>query len=223
MALVLKAPGANPIGWYDAVDSVTTSVKGGEVGTLTSVTYASGDLTAAGPASVSGADGYVNPGTSRMALTTNLPASIAGTLGLIDEGLAYYGTLFGTVVGATAGQKSVGGTVIGPHTATGSGKFTFWTKPGTYSVTLDAVDTTASTGLVPTNATLTIGAALYAKTGTGLLSPQATSVIQSGGSNMVVGRFVMFETNGSLVTTPVSLVGGTPSYVQAQFEFNANL
>src|SRR5690606_11230044 len=167
MALVLKQPGFQPLGQFDGVDGITTSVKGGEVGTFTQVTDS--DQKAADN------DGYVPGGVYRPAITTNLPSTIAAPLGLVDDGIGGYGTLFGSVLGAVAGQKSFGpgdySTAIGPHTAAASGKLTFWTKPGTYAATLDAVDTTLNSGLVPSNATLTIGAALYAKVGTGLLSP----------------------------------------------------
>ncbi len=227
MALILRNTVGNPLGVYDAVDAVATAVKGGEVGTLVTVTYASGDLTAAGPATVAGVDGYIPGGTVRPAVSTVLPASIDGVLGLVDDGIAGYGTMFGSVLGATAGQRSYApgsyGTVLGPHTATGSGKLTLWTNPGTYAVTLDAVDTTAITGLLPSNPTLTAGDALYAKVGTGLLSPNTSSVVQIGGGNGVVGRFINFENNGSMVTTPASLVGATPSYTQAVFNFNPRL
>lgn len=224
MALILKQPGVQPLGQFDGVDSVVTSVKGGEVGTIVGVTVGSDEA-----AYDAEADGYVGtPPGSRPAITTALTGA-EFPLGLIDDGTVNYGTLFGSVLGATAGQGSYGpgstGTFLGPHTATASGKLTFWTKPGTYAVTLDAVDTTASTGLVPTNSTLSIGDALYAEDGTGLLTPAASS-------GPVVGRFLNFETNGSLVTTPISLAsaanspvglpnaGQNQSLTEALFEFN---
>lgn len=207
MALILKQPGIQPLGQFDGVDSVVTSVRGGEVGAIVAVAVGS-DVAAA---DADGSDGYVPPvpGT-RPAVTTALTGA-EFPLGLIDDGNApNYGTLFGSVLGATVGQQSFGpgqsGAVLGPHTAAASGKLTLWTKPGTYAVTLDAVDTDGATGLAPTNAGLSIGDALYAEDGTGLLTPVASS-------GPVVARFLNFETNGSLVTTPVTLASAANSPV----------
>ena len=138
-------------------------------------------------------DGYVNVGGSpavfkRPAVTRlwgyggYLSDGYARPIMLADEGIIGYGTLFGAVVGGTVGQQVNGpttytGAVLGPHTATGSGKVTCWDKPGLYAVSLDAVDTTASVGFQPTNTTLTVGACLISFTvstglGTGgLLTP----------------------------------------------------
>jgi hypothetical protein len=204
MALVILQPGLNPLGQYDAVDSIATTVKGGEVLTFTTV------LTSADKAAADAADGYINPGTSRVALTTNIQAN-SHPLMLCDDGLLHYGTLFGTVVGGTVGQTSYGLTstvpssaLLGPHTATGSGKLTAWDKPGLYGVTLDAVDDAPTTGLVPTNPTLTAGSEVYAQVNNGILTAASTN-------NFGVGWFVEFHTNGSLVTTPNRLVSALNS------------
>ena len=78
-------------------------------------------------------------------------------------------------------------------------------------MTLDAVDTDAADGLVPTNVGLTVGAALYA-TPTGLLTPDGASSFEA---SLVVARFINFETykGGSLVNTPVFLVSALNSPV----------
>ena len=60
-----------------------------------------------------------------------------------------------------------------------------------------------ATGLVPTNGSLTSGFGLTYTTN-GLLTPDG-SAADAGGP--VIGRFIDFETNGSLVTTPNSLAG----------------
>lgn len=208
MALELVQPGIQPLGQFDGYDGIYLTVKGGEVATIVGVTAKrSGgtDLSAFG-------DGYV--GTMRPAVTTQL-ASGARPLFLVDDGVTGYGTLFGSVIGGVAGQISDGvgtynGQVLGPHTAAASGKLTLWDKPGTYAVTLDAVDTTASTGLVPTNTTLSIADPLYA-TDAGLLTPDSASAFE----NVKVGYFLNFEPykGGSLVTTPVSLVSAANSPV----------
>jgi len=55
--------------------------------------------------------------------------------------------------------------------------------------------------LVPTNPALAGGDALYA-TAAGLLTPDAGAAFEA----LVVGRFIEFAPNGSLVTTPLGQV-----------------
>lgn len=204
MALILLQSGIEPIGQYDAVDGYATTILGGEVCTFTTVTVAS-DKGAA-----DAADGYLNPGTSRVALTTNLPAGASGPWMLTDDGTANYGTLFGTVVGGTVGQVVNTGAVLGPHTATGSGKWTAWDKPGLYGVTLDAVD---SATIAPTLTTNTPGQLLQAKAGNNGTPALAGFLTTSGtaGSSATMARFVEFRTKGALVTTPNRLVSALNS------------
>ncbi len=208
MALKILQPGVQPLGQFDIVDGYMTVVKGGEIGTLTtaSKTNSSGEK-----ASQDVLDGYVNDGgTIKRAAVTLFLSSVTRPLWLVDDGISGYGTLFGQVIGSTAGL-STSGTNLGPHTSTGSGKVTCWDKPGLYAVTLDAVDTSY---IVPTNATLTPGDPLY---------PLATGVLTSDvGSSIgaVVGRFVEFETTArSLVRTPASLVGATEAIEHAVFSY----
>ena len=220
MALKLLQPGIQPLGQYDGYDSEALSVLGGEVGTLIGVLITADGGTDKAAKDSDGSDGYVGTTTKyRPAVTTTL-ASGARPLFLIDDGMLYYGTLFGAVVGGSVGQQANGpnsftGAVLGPHTATGSGKLTLWDKPGHYAVTLDAVDTTASTGLVTSNASLSVGDPLYA-TAAGLLTPDVTASFDP--APPVVGRFVEFTTDRSLVTTPVQLVSAlnSPSGSSAQ-------
>lgn len=206
MALEPVQPGINPIGQFDGHDDIYLTVKGGEVATIVGVTL----NTDSGASDVE--DGYV--GNTRPVVTTAL-SSGDRPLFLVDEGIAGYGTLFGSVIGGIAGQVSYGlgqtpAVQLGPHTATGSGKLTLWDKPGVYAVTLDAVDTTSATGLTTTNTTLAIGDALYATTA-GLLTPNSGAAFEA----VEVGYLLNFENykGGSLVTTPVSLVSGTNSPV----------
>jgi hypothetical protein len=213
MALELLQAGIQPLGQFDGYDNIVTTVKGGEVGTIVPVEVGQ-DKSAK---DADGTDGYVDTagiGRTRPAVTTALVTG-SRPLYLIDDGLQYYGTMFGSVLGATVGQVSYGinqvpAQQLGPHTATGSGKLTLWDKPGTYAVTLDAADTTSSTGLVPTNTTLQIGDALYA-TSAGLLTPDTASYFE----DVVLARFLNFETwkGGSLVTTPTFLVSAVNSPV----------
>lgn len=210
MALELVQSMGQPFGQFDGADGVYLNVKGGEVATIKAVAR-----TADRSSADVRMDGYV--GANRPVATTNL-VSGDRPLMLVDDGIFGYGTLFGSVIGGLAGQISYGlgqaaATQLGPHTAAGSGKLTLWAMPGTYAVTLDAVDTNASTGLTLTNSGLAIGSALYA-TSTGLLTPTAASSFDYDGyTGCVLGRFLNFEPykGGSLVTTPVSLVSATHS------------
>jgi|SRR5271166_2058455 len=207
MALVLLNSGREPLGQFDVKDTQLTSFKGGEVCTWGSTLLTSGDLAASDVFQ----DGYVGTTSkSRPYVTLTLTATSA-PLFLSDDGIAHYGTLFGTIVGGTAGQVVSGGAVLGPSTATGSGKMTLWDKQGLYGTTLDAVDTAAD-GLVPTNSTLAVGTALC-YTALGLLTPQrSTNSINGTGSNSpVVAYLSEFSTNGSLVTTPQTLVAALNS------------
>ncbi len=203
MSLKLLQPGTQPLGQFDGLDSEVLTLKGGEVVTLVNSALSANDKAAS-----DSFDGYSNPsGAPGRPVVTKTLAAASRPLFLADEGITGYGTLFGSVVGGTVGQ-AVTGAVLGPHTATGSGKVTCWDKPGLYAVSLDACDTNASTGLQPTHATLTTGMPLYF-TSAGLLTPTIAS--SPGGAGPVVGRFVDFETNGSLVNTPNRLVAALNS------------
>jgi hypothetical protein len=213
MALKLLQSGIQPLGQFDALDAQTTSVLGGEVASFAYVSIAAGTDDAAADVD----DGYVAQANTRPAATTTLTSGTR-PLFLVDEGTTGYGTLFGEVVGSAVGKSVTGGTVLGPHTAEGSGKWTLWDKPGLYGVTLDAVDTTLNSGLVPTNPALSGGDALYA-TAAGLLTPDAGSAFEA----VVLGRFIEFTGNGSLVTSTLGLVqalnspSGTSTAPSAQF------
>jgi hypothetical protein len=197
MALKLLQPGVQPLGQFDGLDTDFLTLKGGEIVTFGSVVATS----ATDKAAKDSFDGYVTP--NLRAVVKKPTAGTARPLMLADEGITGYGTLFGSVVGGTVGQVTTGGAVLGPHTATGSGKVTCWDKPGLYAVSLDAVDTTAASGLMPTNPTLAAGAAVTFGVG-GLLTPDGSAYDTLSAPN--VATFVQFETNGSLVTTPNSLV-----------------
>jgi hypothetical protein len=213
MSLKLLQPGGQPLGQFDGLDTEVLTLKGGEVVTFTSVLINAGDLS-----SYDVLDGYVNGAVPKRVVVTNTIGSGARPLMLADDGIVGYGVLFGTVVGGTVGQVITGqtvanGGVLGPHTSTGSGKVTCWEKPGLYAVSLDACDTNATTGLQPTNATLATGSQLNV-TSVGLLTPN------TGQTDTKCGRFVDFDTNGSLVTTPNRLVGAIATHTFATFYFN---
>lgn len=219
MALKLLQPGTQPLGQFDGKDAEVLTLKGGEIVTFTSVTATT--ATDAGAKDVF--DGYVNAAAPKRVVVTRTVATSARPLMLADDGIAGYGTLFGTVVGGTVGQVSTGGTVLGPHTATGSGKVTLWDKPGLYAVSLDACDTAVADGLTTTNTGLATGASLTfvpASSSGGQLTPVGSTA--AAGNTVVVGHFIDFESNGSLVNTPNRLVSSlaTPTYSFAVFHFN---
>lgn len=229
MSLKLLQPGVQPLGQFDGLDTEFLTLKGGEIVTFGSVAVPSTDKAAS-----DSFDGYVNTsGSQRRTVVTKTLVSTSRPLMLADDGILGYGTLFGTVVGGTVGQSTFGpnstvpaSALLGPHTATGSGKVTCWEKPGLYAVSLDACDTNASTGLQPTNTTLATGAALY-PTSAGLLTPNSGAAVSG---TLVVGRFIEFDTNGSLVSTPNKLVAAlnspsgttlsTQTFAFATFYFN---
>lgn len=197
MALKVLNPGINPLGQFDCLDADVANIKGGEVLKFGAVSFS---------ADVGTQDGYVvSSGVKRTVVKLAKDNDGYGPYMLADEGVAGYGTLFGTVVGATLGRTAYGpnstvpaGSLLGPHTATGSGKVTAWDKPGLYAVSLDAVD---SAKLVP-SATLAVGTALHFSTDNGKL----TTASGTNASTAVVGSLVGFETNGSLVSTPNNLI-----------------
>lgn len=245
MSLKLLQPGTQPLGQFDGYDADFLTVKGGEIATFGSVlTFGQPGVTQSGfdKAAYDAFDGYVNPSSvaKRPVVTHTFGggsqlSGVSGTsrpLMLTDDGILGYGTLFGAVVGGTVGQQVNGpntytGAVLGPATQLGSGKITLWDKQGLYAVSLDACDTTASTGLQPTNTTLDVGSAITFSN-SGLLTPVTGG---SGASSApTVARLVEFATNGSLVTTPNSLVAalnspagtalGPRSFSYAVFWFN---
>lgn len=190
-----------PLGQFDGLDTEFTTLLGGEVVGFASYNTVGSDLSAADVKDgYSGTTNKVRPAVTKTLVVNMRPLFLA------DEGTTGYGTLFGVVVGGTVGQVVTGGAVLGPHTATGSGKVTLWDKPGLYGVSLDAVDTTASTGLVPGNTTLVPGVGLYATT-SGKLTPNVSAAFEA----VVVARFIEFMDNGSLVTTPNYLVSALNS------------
>jgi hypothetical protein len=218
MALKLLQAGREPAGQFDGLDTEVLNLKGGEIVTFTSVVATA----ATDKAAYDVFDGYVNP--NKRAVVTATVATSSRPLMLSDDGISGYGTLFGSVVGGTVGQTVSGGTVLGPHTSTGSGKITCWDKPGFYAVSLDACDTAATDGLTPTNASLAAGASLTyipATASGGQLTPVGSTAANS--NTTVVGHFVEFETNGSLVTTPnylASALAGARTYTYAVFHFD---
>lgn len=212
MALLVQNPGVMPLGQFDLLDTVT-GLKGGEVMMLA---LAARTNSASEKAAADVLDGYdygAAPGqrpAARLATTGDVDKL---PLCLADDGSSPdYMTMFGQVVGATAGLGS--GSVLGPHTTTGSGKVTLWDKPGLYVVTVDAVHAG-----VP-GASLAPGTTLGFDTN-GKLARMASAVANSG-----VASFVEFEggrKTASLVTTPARLVGAADTFDRVKIWFHAGM
>jgi hypothetical protein len=211
---------SNPLGIFDGLDSNITSLLGGEVVGFTSINITSTDKHAPDVN-----DGYSGTTTKVRPGITSVLTSGMRPLYLADEGVAGYGTSFGQIVGGTLGQVITGGAQLGPHTTTGSGKVSMW-GPGMYAISLDAVDTTALTGLVPANTSLVPGTALYATTA-GKLTPAIGSAFEA----VVVARFIEFQVSQSKSTTrrdmvtalnsPVGIsTGGNPAFTQVVVYFH---
>ena len=142
MALKLLQPGLRPIGQFDLDDEHADALKGGELGILEALeadtdAYAS-DSAVVGP---------------QVQVALGTAANTAQFCGLCDDGDAgegNYGTLFGQVIGGTAGQGTGKGTLsttgvvtVGPATNMASGKVTLFAQPGLYGVTADALTLTS--------------------------------------------------------------------------------
>jgi len=222
MALKLLQAGIQPIGQFDGYDADYLTIKGGEVGRLMAVPYVYPQTSTSDKAAVDSYFGTSNNGANRVVVTHTLAATsgVYRPLFLLDEGTVGYGTMFGTLVGGVVGQvvpnpgNLAGATVLGPSTAYGSGKVTCWDKPGLYAVTLDAVAPS-----VVTTAVVNPGDAVYADT-LGRLTLTSGESHDVGGTATVVGRFVEFASNGSLVTTPTQLVNGVRQLTQMVFHFS---
>lgn len=187
---------------FDGLDSVKDTLKGGEVVGLTYVNLSSSEKKASDVV-----DGYVSNTTKQFPAVTSQLVDGMRPLFLADDGTAYYGQVLGSLVGSSLGQD-VAGTSLGWHSSKGSGKVTCWDGPGLYTVTLDAVDLDETTGLQPTNTTISGHQALYA-TDAGKLTPNVGEAFDS----IVVARFLEFTTNRSKVSTPVSMVSASNSPV----------
>lgn len=195
MALYPLYGNREPVGVFDLKDG--TTLLGGEVVYLSAVTWNSTDLAAADVTN----DGYTGTSSKTRPAVTLATAGSEKPVFLCDEGTAFYGTLFGTLVGANTGQTVTGGTVFGPQTSAGSGKATIWNAKGFYGISLDAMDSTVQ----PSIATA-VGLDLsYAASG------KLSTVGGAVGAANVVANFVEFATNQSLVNSPRDLVAALNS------------
>jgi len=217
MGLLPQNPGVQPLGQFDIINSDLATVRGGEVMSFTSASRTNTTSETAAADVLDGYD-YGVPG-QRVAATlattnTQLPVFLA------DDGTSPdYLTYFGRVVGSSAGLET-NGTVLGPHTGSGSGKVTLWDKPGLYVVTLDAVAADFLSSLA--GSALAPGSSLGFNDNSRLSHAACTNAVASSG----VATFVEFESAGqhsSLVTTPPRLVGATETFERVKVWFHAGM
>lgn len=202
--LILLQPGIEPVGQFDLEDDDATLVKGGEVGVFEALeatdAYAS-DVWAPGPRIQIKLDRVVNNGE---------------LYGLVDEGSSGYGTMFGSIIGATVGQgtgfgdlSTTGVVVVGPSTVRGSGKATLWTKPGLYGVTVQGWASSVEFEA------LTLNADIYGTAANGTDDGKLTTTAGGGGPPPANGQQVALglglSTDTSLVSTTASAAGATAS------------
>ena len=208
MALFILTPGIQPLGNFDCLDTDMSSIIGGEIVTLDK-TSATNTSTEAAAADV--LDGYISrPGEGGSPTAYRTVARLATTatetykfFGLADEGIANYGTLFGSLIGGTCGTGAA--SVIGPSSMSGSGKITIWEKPGLYAVTLTAL----AADVVPTATgnlydTPLPGTILYR----GATSAKMCRLNTSGDK---IALFVELSNSGGMSQTPKHLITGLAS------------
>jgi hypothetical protein len=131
MALKLLNPGLRPLGQFDLLTG--EAITGGEYVELADV--------AAGEAAAADVQAMANAAGDTPAFSMPAGGRTGGRLGgLSDDGVAEYGTHFGSVIGGNAGAMTQFGTganavLVGPRTTVASGKVTVWAAPGLYGVT----------------------------------------------------------------------------------------
>lgn len=214
MALFILTPGIQPLGDFDCLDTDAGNILGGEVMVLGE---ASRTVTTTEKGAKDVFDGYIADAVSEGSPTaTRVVAKIAVDAAstyklfyLADEGKAYYGVMFGSVIGSPVGQSTTG-TNLGPHTTAGSGKVTLWDKPGLYAVSLDALDS----GVVPTTS-----GNLYDTPLPGELLYRSTVGKLTRTSGDKIAAFIELTSNGALVTTPSRLVGASEVFDRVKIQF----
>jgi hypothetical protein len=203
--LKLLQPGIEPLGQFDIDDEDVALVRGGEVAVFEALDVAT-DAYAA--------DSFqVGP---QLQLTLDRVANDGEVYGLVDEGTSPgYGTLFGSVIGATVGQgtgfgaqSGTGFVVVGPATMRGSGKATLWTKPGLYGTTVEAWTSSAEFDAGALNDDL------FGDAADGTNDGKLTTT--SGGNGVQVATFLGPVTDRSLVSTTNTAAG-----VASETEFAA--
>ena len=213
MALFPLNPGVMPLGQFDVIDTELTSILGGEVMTLTTAARVN-SLTET--AAADALDGYtyttgdLRPASTRAQTATEFPLYLSDD-GTSPDYLTYMGTLTGPLGLGT-------GAVIGPHTASGSGKITLWDKPGLYGISVSALCSDFLDGLNFNPLAPGDGLGFGDGVDIGKIGhSNCTNIVAATG----VGYFVEFDSGESLVTTPNRLVGATEQFTRLKLQFHA--
>lgn len=214
MAMYPLVGGLNPFGHFDGTDTELANLLGGEVMTLGSASRTGTSTETGAPDAL---DGYDYASVGQRVVAKLADTSTQFPLYLCDEGTSpKYFTLFGQMTG----PLGVGdGTVVGPHTTSGSGKVTLWSNPGLYGVSVDALAGDFVTSLASGGAGLVPGKVLGIANGAdkGKLAHNAcTNKVASTG----VAHFVEFRTEGGYVNTPSKLVGAAEVFTRIVLDWN---
>ena len=223
MALYVLQPGIQPLGQFDFLDTDLPNVKGGELATWDEASRVN---TLAEKAAFDAKDGYVadqmetptfDATATRPVLKLASASSTGKAIYLTDDGIAGYGTVFGTLIGAPVGLGTsvAGGVVLGPSTARASGKVTVWDKEGLYAVSLDAVhsDATVLNGTLASGLDTPLPGDVLYVTSSGKICRSAISTA------VKAAVFIEMSGNGSLVTTPGKLIGASETFDRIKIQF----
>jgi hypothetical protein len=228
MALKLLNPGTRPLGTFDLDDAHANQVQGGDYVQLAVDTtplpgvegYAA-DV-GAGPMGPGAGAGFAAPILWNMRLDDCVSEVLGG---LADEGVDEYGTLFGSLIGSSAGRATSvnGAVVIGPSTNRGSGKVTVWANQGMYGVNGDpATQGTDGAGTSALSGVTAVNDQVFAmpfgtgdNDGDGQL--EDGNLVLAGATNDALACFVGLVADSSLVSTTnaaagVALAGLAPEY-----------
>jgi hypothetical protein len=199
MALKLLNPGLRPLGQFDLHSTDVGKIVGGEYVEMQSV--AASEIAAADVYQ------YEDPSTpGNIVNFTRKERQIPNIGGLADEGGKEYGTLYGDLVGSTAGRQtqfgaSGGAVILGPTTDRASGKVTVWAQAGLYGISGAGATYITSAA---TNAPLF--ARLTSVPNPGRLDP----TLPAPGDGSWVASMVGAMDDSSLVSTTRRAAGATP-------------
>jgi hypothetical protein len=200
MGLKLLQPSLRPLGQFDVKDDDLDAIQGGKYVELEDASATEGyaaDVGQVGPLSPA-----AGPTKAFEGLTFALNSRTEGNMGgLADDGTTGYGTLYGTVIGGTAGQgtglgaqPTKGVVTVGPTSALASGKVTVWHAPGLYGVDTAAM---ATANAVDTDTAL--NAPVYAREAAQADKGSLTDSATNAGVQMAI--YVGSVTDSSLVST----------------------
>lgn len=220
MALYVLQPGLQPLGQFDFLDTDASSLVGGLIGTWDE---ASRTNTSSEHAAADVLDGYVANGVSegvntatraQLRIADSTTSDDSKPFYLLDDGIAGYGTLFGSVIN----MYNPTGTALGPNTYTASGKVTAWDKPGLYAVSFEACysNKNITNGALENGEDTPLPGEYLCRYSTGKIGRQA---VTTNPTTNKIGVYVEHGGSGSLVTTPARLVGATEAFDRIVFNF----